>query len=471
VRNRARRLAGHWQRSFALIVVTVLASGGLQAAAEFIPPLPFQPPVVERTNLLRSLSLLQSSTIEHPARVRVLFYGQSITEQAWWRQVAAYLSNTYPTAQLVIENRAIGGHSAQLLIKTAEADLYPFQPDLLIFHVYGAHDRYEQILRRVRQRTVADILLQTDHVTRAEMLMEETRPAKLTPKNWDAWMNYVFLPDVASRYGACRADIHGLWKRYLRDTQMAPTEFLKDGVHLNAAGELLMAELLQPYLAPLPPDWVKSHRPWDDERVQTLQWFSRQGGVHASFVGNRLDVQLQPGQSWRMKIDGLLPTAAPGVVGFTRASAFPLSNWPMLLQIGSTTAPIAEHWILKINEISDDGQTVRFGLRGSVTGEDGDGISTNRFVSRSGRVLLMPEDWNLAYCYRVFHRTLAPGHTIEWSAEARGADTVSATTGPGVAAAGWVTVAQGLSNQLHQVEFGGVSSGSVMARVFQPPGK
>jgi RNA:NAD 2'-phosphotransferase (TPT1/KptA family) len=60
------------------------------------------------------------------------FYGQSITEQGWWKIVSEDLKTRFPNANLIIENRAIGGHSSQLLVKTAEADLYPFQPDLVI---------------------------------------------------------------------------------------------------------------------------------------------------------------------------------------------------------------------------------------------------------------------------------------------------------------------------------------------------
>jgi hypothetical protein len=111
--------------------------------------------------------------------VRILFYGQSITQQAWWKELERYLRATYPSANLIIENRAIGGHASQLLVKTAEADLYPFQPDLLIFHVYGSHLEYENIIRRVRERTCADILLQTDHITSDTSLTEETVSLRL----------------------------------------------------------------------------------------------------------------------------------------------------------------------------------------------------------------------------------------------------------------------------------------------------
>ena len=36
----------------------------------------------------------------------------------------------------------------------------------MIFHVYGAHTDYEDIIRRTRERTTAEVLIQTDHVTR-----------------------------------------------------------------------------------------------------------------------------------------------------------------------------------------------------------------------------------------------------------------------------------------------------------------
>src|SRR5689334_1428988 len=81
------------------------------------------PDPAQREHLRRSIALLQSSTPEHRHTVRILFYGQSITQQNWWQEVARYLRATYTNADLVIENRAIGGHASQLLVKTAEADL------------------------------------------------------------------------------------------------------------------------------------------------------------------------------------------------------------------------------------------------------------------------------------------------------------------------------------------------------------
>src|SRR3954469_17586099 len=174
----------------AFLLLTALGCG----AASFAPPKDVGDAGELGRGIQRTLRLLATSTPAHRNTVKVLFYGQSITEQRWSQQVADYLKRQFPNANLIIENRAIGGFASQLLVKTAETDLYPFYPDLLIFHVYGSHLEYENIIRRVRERTTAEILIQTDHITKDDQLGEETDPSKLTPKSWDAFMNHSFLP-------------------------------------------------------------------------------------------------------------------------------------------------------------------------------------------------------------------------------------------------------------------------------------
>ena len=84
--------------------------------------------------------------------------------------------------------------------------MYPFYPDLVIFHAYGSPERYEDIIRRIRERTTADILIATDHVAphKGESVTEETDPAKLAaPKpgvHDGAWRSQVFLPGLAKKY-------------------------------------------------------------------------------------------------------------------------------------------------------------------------------------------------------------------------------------------------------------------------------
>src|SRR5580658_8085434 len=163
----------------------------------------------------RTMTLLATSTPEHRNTVRILFYGQSITEQGWWQIVAEDLKRRFPFADLTIENRALGGFASQLLVKTAETDIASFVPDLMIFHVYGSHIEYENIIKLTRERTTAEVLIQTDHITQDADLTEETDPAKLRPdgKIWNSFMNYLWLPTVAKKYGCGVVDQRNMWKQ------------------------------------------------------------------------------------------------------------------------------------------------------------------------------------------------------------------------------------------------------------------
>jgi len=138
-------------------------------------------------HIQRTMALLENSTPEQQNTVRILFYGQSITEGDWWKIVRDDLVDRYPNANLIIENRALGGYASQMLQKTAETDLYPFQPDLLIFHVYGSHHAYENIIRRVKERTTSEILIQSDHYSGDHDLNEERNPEYLDQGDWTQW--------------------------------------------------------------------------------------------------------------------------------------------------------------------------------------------------------------------------------------------------------------------------------------------
>ncbi len=285
-----------------LLLLLILAlSPVLTLAAETntYPPVKFPETRGWGKNIQRTMRLLATSTAEQRNTVRILFYGQSITEQKWAKLVEEDLRRRFPHANLVVENRALGGFASQMLVKTAETDLYPFQPDLLIFHVYGSHDKYEDIIRRTRERTTAEILMQNDHVTKPADLTEETDAAKLPPagKHWDAFMNHNWLPSLAKKYGAELCDQRALWKAYLTENKLEPKSLLKDSVHLNAHGEWFMAECVKAYLrhdpklGPSPAeDWVKTYEVGEDVR-----WAD--GKLRLDFDGSRVEVVLQAGRN------------------------------------------------------------------------------------------------------------------------------------------------------------------------------
>ncbi len=460
------------------IAVAAVLNFAAQAQDVFPPPKSLGDTATYGRNVQRTMRLLAESTPQKRNTVRVLFYGQSITEQKWAQMVADDLRARFPHANLVTENRALGGFSSQLLVRTAETDLYPFQPDLLIFHVYGSHDKYEDIIRRTRERTCAEILIQTDHVTKPADLTEETDAAKVPIQSgkWDAFFNYNHLPSVARKYSAELCDQRTLWKRYLTDHALEPKALLKDNVHLNAHGEFAMAEFVKahlrhdPKLGPSPAEgWVKTL-----EIGKDAQWAN--GKLRVEFEGNRVDVICKAGTAApaSVTIDGRKPSAFPELYGFTPATTKPEGKWPVkwpvVAPINSEKLLLTEDWTLAVKRADPANEKLlSFTLTGSKTGPDGEGRSDQKFVSKSGRVVIAPEDWNANYSLALAGIKPVPDQfTVKWSVVPHFVDDF---VSPGVkdpAIETTVTLAQGLPNTKHTLEITGGAETIAALRIYRP---
>ncbi|MDZ4695636.1 MAG: hypothetical protein SGI86_10845 [Deltaproteobacteria bacterium] len=185
--------------------------------------------------------------------VRVLVYGQSISEQIWWEEVRAFLRTTYPAGKLIMENHARGGCASQCLtgespwfldntkIDRLPGDVFAWNPDLILFHVYGSHTSYETIMKGFKERTKAEVLLQTDHRTK-------DNPAESSGERWSQTMSTMHIPLYSTRYGFSLARIWEAWGAHLQQTKLPASHFLADDVHLNDAGNALMASFIKPYL-------------------------------------------------------------------------------------------------------------------------------------------------------------------------------------------------------------------------------
>ena len=111
----------------------------------------------------RTMHLLGNSDAKCKKTVKILVYGQSISVQDWWLEVRRDLTMRFPNANIIMENRAIGGFSTQYLYKTVETDVVSFYPDLVLLYDYGSNIYYDIILNTIRSRTTAEIAMNTDH--------------------------------------------------------------------------------------------------------------------------------------------------------------------------------------------------------------------------------------------------------------------------------------------------------------------
>jgi hypothetical protein len=336
-------------------------------------------------NISRTMHLLATSTPQQRNTVKILVYGQSITRGDYWLTLKSYLQQKFPNANLIMENLAIGGFSVPKLSQPAEQDVFPFYPDMILFHVYGPEPDYENLIREFRLRTSAEIAIQTDHVTPTD------------DPNWEQHHSFEWLPALCATYGLQCLDIRHPWQGYLEQYKINASELLKDGVHPNDWGNWLMASIIEWYLR------YDSSFPVDPFGLATtyvigkdIHW--QNGTIQFQINGNRVDLiaanPTRPGtKTAKIFIDGKAPSTYPNCYTFTRPNfqtADTTSDWPWdigsVVRVDKYVPLVEEDWTLtftSINNASADYFT--FSLEGSVTGPDGTGNSNEYFVSKSGR--------------------------------------------------------------------------------------
>lgn len=443
---------------------------GYSATAQMYPPVhakPLDPSAYEP--LRRTLALLASSGSTHPVPVRIVFHGQSITLQYWVVSLVNWLRATYPLARIDFHILALHGFSTELLLRTVDSDVVGVYPDLILFQAYGDLSSYAKLIRRIRAETTADILLQTDHLVLESEKDEVTEPEALTPAMGGAWKSYGFLPALGRRTDSAVADVRQVWHGYLREYGLKVSDLLMDTVHLNFHGDFVLDQALARYLKP--PADLTLVDPFQVDGVRTYQvgrdilW--HEDRLELECVGNRIDlVFAQSGEEdVEVEIDGQLPSDKEGVVRFLRPS--PMASGRLTLVRASSFAPlIPEQWTVRLTESSVDGARFRFVVTGSVTGEDGEGVNTEFFRSKSGRVVIEPQDWRFAQMWMSEGIPITPGMTVTWNAVQRARDRV-------VPSVGVVTVAQGMADGAHRVvlKAGSRSRGALVAVRAYSPGR
>ena len=439
---------------------------GADDPAAYPPPAPLKNESNLGLHIQRTMTLLATSTPKHHNKVRILFYGQSITEQDWSKQVADDLRRRFPDADLEIENRAIGGFAAQLLIRPAEHDLYPFYPDLLIFHVYGSNKEYEDIIRSTRSRTTAEVLMQKDHVTKwPPDVIDKDKDKGMW---WDDLMNNHLLPDIAKKYGCGLVDIRGQWLDYLRDEQAGAERPLKGrrspqrprqfphGRDRRAVSEVPARSARRRVEGPGADLRGRQRRRLEGRPADAAvrgQSRGRAGGENGRQAGGRA-----------VRIDGKKPSEFPGAYRITRPAPGPWS--PLTVSRIDHDAPLVpEEWTLKITKERDGGKAWDFEVTGSVTGPDGGGASDASFMSKSGRVKIEPGAW--------FHpegAKVPAGYEIKWSVLPMGIDSYQAPRAEDETRDHPTTLAQGIPNEKHTLELTADGDAAIRAvRVYRPP--
>ena len=444
----------------------------------------------------RTMTLLATSGGAYREPVKILFYGQSITSTRWTDIVRNELKARFPHANLTVENKAIGGFGAQMLIRTAAHDVYPTYPDLIVYQVYGGgHDRtLEAFVANVRRFTTAEIMLLTHHVRNP--VYERSDEGSSTEWRY-----------IAQKYNCELVEAREEWKQYLEAGDLPLNKLVSgDLIHLNDEGIKLMASLVLRhfrYNTVFPSGWAGTVRTYEAKRPideliddeitypnepwvlegRTPVGTSPDSPLKLTFEGNRVDVI--PGRAGseelgtaKVLIDGLPPSEHTGCYSITRPTTLNGFWWPALIRVGRNQPLILEEWTLHMTEVENieadkkknayarDHFEFSYTVTGSKTGLDGSGTSKERFVSNSGRVIIDPRDFMFEHA-RGWPKTWPKkDFEIKWKVEPHFADVYDASK------RGTVTVAQGLTNREHTIEIIPNGDGAVpirAIRVYRPP--
>jgi hypothetical protein len=386
--------------------------------------------VQDTQKLARTLEIIRTSTAAHPQVLKVLFYGQSITRSGWDQEVIAHWRSIYPHTVFVVENRALGGFASQDLVRTAEQDVAAFYPDLIVFHVYGDHHAYEQILRVFRSRTAADILLQTDHGDRMpEPVCPEgprttwSRPAGCTgilwlkQSEWHDEMSYHLIPGFGKKYGLAVEPQRAWWRDYLLGTHTAAEALLKDDVHPNERGKALIAAFFNRYFDGLVSAWSGQ----TEATVAVIPWSQAEQGnglVTVRFNGSRLELlTAKPlGSPPSASIDGTSAGDLDGCYLVSRTSSTAgVPDWPALRRISLNHDQVEEDWVATLSNFSADEAHFQFRVRATKEGDEGVGDADHPFTSKSGSLHFEPQDWMFARALREQHVAEPSPFDVRWS--------------------------------------------------------
>lgn len=427
-----------------------------------------RPELREIRNIQRTLTLLNKATKENPTDVRIAFCGTPFTNNTWWTNFVNYLETTYPDARIKGEFYGIERHFTEQLIRYAENQLFASGQDLVILQTVGYSLEFQRFVNELRERTSSDIIILTDLPRNEDQLTEPTDPKvivpnpatfKVSPETWPTWYNNVWLPLHCEEKSLAKADVRAEAKKFLRQQSLRPDALLLGNHQLTELGNRLVLETLKPFfeLSPVLPQMD----PWDCSVVSTYRvpkdkpWNGNRVTLEAT--GNRVELVVKTGNRGKLEIlvDGSIPSENPDLRVFTSVSSYPNTSWPILLKVRNVAPLVEESWRVLIQNIRTNGDgklDFDFEVYGSKTGPDGSGRSGIEFLSKSHRVSILPEDWNLLHLFSVLKIALPERLEATWETSFFGLDVLKIEDLPIDRGVATVPVAYGLKSGRHRIE-------------------
>jgi len=394
--------------------------------------------------------------------------------------VTKWLVHRYPHADIETQMLAVGGFDAKAMQGPSRMDLPTFYPDLILWQNYGKYPDKADTLQWWRENTTAEIGLHNWHCGGSEKQLNSNKPTER--------MAYIYIPDLAKRFGAELIDLRTPWRKRWNEQNTESKQLTSDGVHLGPVGSQWYAEFNIAYLnhdpkVPVDPlQMVKTLVVGKD-----VQWNGNT--LRVQFQGNRIEVLAPPAAKIPagaavVRIDGKKPSQFAETYVFSRPNGAVDHDWPWQTSaptlIESVATRLLEDWTLTIESIvypkKRSAVACTFSVFGSLSQEDGVGSCDKRFVSNSGRVVIEPSAWAHLWDAKYVNSktTLSGGAKFHWKVLPLHSDTYpSVTSNPtDPAREHWTILASGLSNTDHTLELTTTLDAPppiAEVRVYRPP--
>jgi hypothetical protein len=172
---------------------------------------------------------------------KIQFHGQSIVKGIKEKRIKETLEGAFTATNFEIINTARSGLQVPQLLPLMAEDIYPQHADLLFFHAYGGTEtgELEQFFKNLKTHFTGDVIIFNHHLSYPEDKKHNKKLTDLEDKT------SIEMEKLALKYAFGFIDLRGEWHKFLDlNKEVAPQDLLRDGIHPNDDGKLLLENIL-----------------------------------------------------------------------------------------------------------------------------------------------------------------------------------------------------------------------------------
>jgi hypothetical protein len=172
---------------------------------------------------------------------KIRFHGQSIVKEIKEKLIKETLEEAFTGTNFEIINTARSGLQVPQLLPLMAEDIYPQHADLLFFHAYGGTEtgELEQFFKNLKTHFTGDVIIFNHHLSYPEDKKHNIKLTDLEDKT------SIEMEKLAVKYAFGFIDLRSEWHKFLElNKQVVPQDLLRDGIHLNDEGKLLLEHIL-----------------------------------------------------------------------------------------------------------------------------------------------------------------------------------------------------------------------------------